>query len=74
MDLELVKRLYNEASTKKIASKVNLHLMGEPTLHPDLIEILKYGATKKIKTDLVTNGSTLVAKNVPKILDSFMGL
>ena len=73
MDLELVKRLYNEASTKKIASKVNLHLMGEPTLHPDLIEILKYGATKKIKTDLVTNGSTLVAKNVPKILDSLYG-
>lgn len=73
MDLELVKRLYDEASTKKIASKVNLHLMGEPTLHPDLIEILKYGATKKIKTDLVTNGSTLVAKNVTKILDVLYG-
>ena len=73
MDLELVKRLYDEASTKKIATKVNLHLMGEPTLHPDLIAILKYGATKKIKTDLVTNGSTLVTKNVNKLLDALYG-
>ena len=38
MDLELVKRLYEEAADKKIASTVNLHLMGEPTLHPDLLE------------------------------------
>ena len=69
MDLELVKRLYEEAAAKKIDSRVNLHLMGEPTLHPDLIEILDFGASKNIKTDLVTNGSTLVDKVVPKLLD-----
>ena len=27
--------------------------MGEPTLHPQLIEILDFGASKNIKTDLV---------------------
>jgi len=74
MDLELVKRLYEEAADKKINDVVNLHLMGEPTLHPQLIEILKFGALKNIKTDLVTNGSTLVAKVVPKILDSMYGI
>jgi radical SAM protein with 4Fe4S-binding SPASM domain len=73
MNLELVKRLYTEASEKKLTNSVNLHLMGEPTLHPDLIEILNFGASKNIKTDLVTNGSTLVAKIVPKILDSLYG-
>ena len=73
MDIELAKRLYTEAAETKIASKVNLHLMGEPTLHPKLIEILQYGASKNIKTDLVTNGSTLVEKNVPKILDALYG-
>ena len=73
MNLELVKRLYTEASEKKLANVVNLHLMGEPTLHPQLIEILKFGASKNIRTDLVTNGSTLVAKIVPKILDSLYG-
>jgi radical SAM protein with 4Fe4S-binding SPASM domain len=74
MDFELVKRLYEEAADKKINDIVNLHLMGEPTLHPQLIEILKFGASKNIKTDLVTNGSTLVAKVVPKILDSMYGI
>ena len=73
MDLDLVKKLYTEASEKKIAPVVNLHLMGEPTLHPKLIEILNFGASKNIKTDLVTNGSTLVAKIVPKILSSLYG-
>ena len=73
MNLELVKRLYTEASEKKLANVVNLHLMGEPTLHPQLIEILKFGASKNIRTDLVTNGSTLVAKIIPKILDSLYG-
>jgi radical SAM protein with 4Fe4S-binding SPASM domain len=58
---------------KKIGSVVNLHLMGEPTLHPKLIEILKFGASKNIKTDLVTNGSTLVPKVVPKILKAMYG-
>lgn len=73
MDIDLIKRLYQEAADKKISTVVNLHLMGEPTLHPRLIEILKFGASKNIKTDLVTNGSTLVAKVVPQILDSLYG-
>ena len=73
MNLELVKQLYEENAEKKIANEVNLHLMGEPTLHPELIEILKFGASKNIRTELVTNISTLVAKNVPQILDTLYG-
>ena len=73
MDLELIKKLHVENADKKIANKVHLHLMGEPTLQPELIEILKYGASQKVKTDLVTNISTLVDKNIPKILDSLYG-
>jgi MoaA/NifB/PqqE/SkfB family radical SAM enzyme len=73
MDLELVKQLYEEAADKKIASTVNLHLMGEPTLHPNLLEILNFAQSKNVKTDLVTNGSTLVQKKIPKILDALYG-
>lgn len=73
MDFEFVERLYKEAAAKKIAPAVNLHLMGEPTLHPKLIEILNVSARENVKTDLVTNGSTLVAKVIPKILDSLYG-
>ncbi|MDA9061642.1 SPASM domain-containing protein [Planktomarina temperata] len=58
---------------KKLVSAVNLHLMGEPTLHPKLIDILQYGASRNIKTVLTTNGSTLVEKIVPKILESLYG-
>jgi len=73
MDLELVKQLYKENAEKNIAGMVNLHLMGEPTLHPELIEILKFGSSKNVKTHLVTNISTLGPKNVTQILDTLYG-
>lgn len=73
MDLDLAKRLYDEASEKSLATVVNLHVMGEPTLHPRLNEILAYGASKNVETHLTTNGSTLVAKIVPRILDTLYG-
>jgi len=73
MDLELAKRAYEEIAGRKLAVKVDLHLMGEPTLHPKLIDILNFGASKNVKTELVTNGSTLVAKVVPRILDALYG-
>ena len=53
MNLKLVKKLYTEASEKKLAAVVNLHLMGEPTLHPKLIEIFKIWSIKEdIKTKI----------------------
>lgn len=73
MDLALAKKLYKEASDKNLAAVVNLHLMGEPTLHPQLLEILKFAASTGVKTDLVTNGSTLVEKTVPQLLDALYG-
>ena len=73
MDLELAKRAYEEIAERKLATQVDLHLMGEPTLHPKLIDILNFGASKNVKTELVTNGSTLVAKVVPRILDALYG-
>jgi len=73
MDLELAKRAYEEIAERKLAVQVDLHLMGEPTLHPKLIDILNFGASKNVKTELVTNGSTLVAKVVPRILDALYG-
>ena len=73
MDLELVKQLYEENADKKISNKVHLHLMGEPTLHPALVEILRFGASKNVETDLVTNISTLNKKNIQKVLDNLYG-
>ena len=47
--------------------------MGEPTLHPKLNDILLYAKQKNIKIALTTNGSTMVKKKVPKLLDSISG-
>ena len=47
--------------------------MGEPTLHPKLNDILAYAKSKNVKIALTTNGSTLVKKKVPQLLDSISG-
>lgn len=73
MELSLVKKIFDEISEKKLVTKVNLHLMGEPTLHPKLNEILNYAKQKNVKIALTTNGSTMVKKKVPQLLDSIYG-
>jgi len=73
MEISLVKKIIDEISQKKIVPTINLHLMGEPTLHPKLDEILAYAKNKGVKTELTTNGSTLVKKRVPKLLDNISG-
>ena len=73
MEISLVKKIFDEISQKKIVPKVNLHLMGEPTLHPKLNEILSYAKQKNVEVALTTNGSTLVKKKVPQLLDSISG-
>ena len=73
MDLSLVKKIFDEISEKKIITTVNLHLMGEPTLHPKLNDILDYAKSKNVKVALTTNGSTLVKKKIPKLLNSISG-
>ena len=73
MELPLVKKIVDEISEKKIVTRINLHLMGEPTLHPKLNEILAYAKSKDVKVDLTTNGSTLVKKKVPMLLDNISG-
>ena len=60
MDLSLVKKIFDEIALKKLVTDVQLHLMGEPTLHPKLNDILAYAKKKKVKIALTTNRSTLV--------------
>ena len=73
MDLSLAKKIFDEISKKKLVSQVHLHLMGEPTLHPQLNDILSYARNKNVTINLTTNGSTLVKKKVPKLLESISG-
>ena len=73
MDLSLAKKIFDEIASKQLVKQVELHLMGEPTLHPKLNDILTYAKEKNVKVALTTNGSTLVKKRVPKLLESISG-
>ena len=73
MDISLAKKIFDEIAQKKLVDQVNLHLMGEPTLHPKLNDILIYAKKKNVKIGLTTNGSTLVAKKIPELLESISG-
>lgn len=44
-----------------IAGKVYLHVMGEPTLHPELDKIINMCANEKIPVDLTLNGTNLTS-------------
>ena len=73
MDLSVAKKVFDEVASKQLVKQVELHLMGEPTLHPKLHDILAYAKEKNVKVALTTNGSTLVKKRVPKLLESISG-
>ena len=54
-----------EAVARKLSGRIPylyLHLMGEPTIHPALTEILKIAGELGFKIIITTNGTTLAAK------------
>ena len=73
MEMDLAVRMIDEVAERGLATQIMLHLMGEPTLHPRLYDIIGHAAERDVRTELVTNGSALVAKTVPKLLDNLYG-
>lgn len=69
MDTDLAKRIVGDIGEKGIADKITLHVMGEPTLHPDFFSILAYAQDKKVKVGLTTNGGGLGAGVGKRLLD-----
>ncbi len=68
MEPALAKKIIAEIAAEGIAEKVVFHIMGEPLLHKNLVEILEYGKSLGITTTLSTNGSMLNEK----IADAFI--
>lgn len=68
--LDRAKSLLHEVHSSQIAKVVHFHLMGEPTLHPHLIEILSYASSLGIETSLTTNGSLLDNELLSALIDS----
>ncbi len=63
MDKGLAVRLLDEIAGKNLAEEpIQLHLMGEPLLHPHIFEILEFMRQKNLPVRLFTNGALLNEK------------
>ncbi|MFA5145026.1 MAG: radical SAM/SPASM domain-containing protein [Candidatus Omnitrophota bacterium] len=71
MDKNLAIRLIDELSGYgKSLEKVFFHLMGEPLMHPNFMELVHYAVAKKIPLSLYSNGSLLNVDRIRALLNS----
>ncbi len=70
MPFETACAILDEVADNRIAKTVHFHVMGEPTLHPRLVDIAAYASTKGIETCLTTNGSRLDETLTGELIDS----
>ena len=69
MDLDLFKKIIDEIALNVPA--LRLSLRGEPTLHPNFIECIRYAKEKGIKeVSFLTNGSKLTADFFGKVMEA----
>lgn len=59
MPLDLAKSILDEVSRTRIVNLVMFHVMGEPTLHPHLVEMAEYARSRNVDVCLTTNASRL---------------
>lgn len=71
MEYGLFAKAVDEISEKAIAPTILLHSMaGEPTLHPNILEMISYAKERGRTVYLLTNGSRLEPEFVEKLIDS----
>lgn len=64
MEKGLAITLIDELVDYHICEKVTFHIMGEPLLHPDFEDILRYCNERGLKVGITTNGALLTNKMV----------
>ena len=73
MPLDLAKSIIDDVGRTRIARTVHFHVMGEPTLHPHLVDVVAYAGTKGVDTCLTTNGSLLDEKLLDELVRAGIG-
>lgn len=68
MPIELAKSVINQLKEMKFKGSLITSLMGEPLMHPNFKEILKYSIELGIKTNVITNFSLVPRRISPKEL------
>ena len=70
MPRELWEKVLTELGDKKMTRTVFFHLMGEPLLHKDILEAIRFANDKGLSVSLYTNGALLDDEMSGKLLDS----
>ncbi len=69
MDKGLACRIVDEIAENGICEKVTFHVMGEPTLHPQFLDIVGHTLKRGVKIGLTTNGVSLGTETGRRLLD-----
>lgn len=70
IDIDLLKKIVDEIQEFAPFAQIRLHKDGEPLLHPQIIEIIDYTASRLPNTSLVTNATLLSDEMSEAILNS----
>lgn len=70
MSVDMAKSIFDEVSSSGIVNLVLFHVMGEPTLHPNIIDIAEYAKFKNINVCITTNGSRLNLNMLKSLQDA----
>ncbi len=70
MDTELAKNLIQQLHTAGYRNNLYFHLLGEPLLHPDIFEILRFASKRAPRAILFTNGSLLTKSTVESVFNA----
>ena len=70
MDTKLAKNLVKQLYELGYDGGLYFHLLGEPLLHPDIFEIMKFASKRIPWTILFTNGSLLTDNNIKSVFDA----
>jgi len=70
MDTELAKDLIKQLYEAGYQNNLYFHILGEPLLHPDIVEIVDFASKRLPKPILFTNGSLLTGENIESVFEA----
>ncbi len=68
MEFDLFKTAVDEIERKSITRLIGFHILGEPLLHPRLLDAVEYVKNKGLKAAITTNGSLLSSKMMDELI------
>lgn len=70
MNTELAKNLIQQLHDASYRNNLYFHILGEPLLHPDMFEILRFASKRNPRSILFTNGSLFTKNNIESVFEA----